>query len=923
MFAIATISAQTHDNDLAITLPDLPPATAWGVLNMTPVSQTIPSTVIVNNVGTTEQTNIVLSVTRNGVHVGTSEPLATLAPGESEIMELTLPIIPVVGINEIVFTVTQAETDGDLTDNTVTRTFTRTLNAFSVDNNVHTGNVASAPNHHYGNIFTITEETEIRTIQARFVATVGSDIQNVTVSIRPVLIFPIPATATPDVVGPAIVTSDPFTRPAVGPGWMNIEITPTVLQPGHYFVSVRQGAANLSLAASAVGTGPQVPVIGDAGNLMTLFGNGPAHIRILEYVSGACPAPTNLATTDVTQHNVSFTWDQVTNNYLFRVYRGNTVGENFISQTITTDNFIEALGRFEPETTLSWTVTAICGAGNTTTVEGPAVTTLACPQAVVGPAFAQNFGGEAFPPLCWDNVIEADVATWHRNTTTPLGGTVAHARHPNNNLVQTSMLITEAIEIPVTGAYSLNFSNRFVFGRDGGSFTVLVSETTREVAEFEPIESFTPPSTTGTSPWTEAELSLADFAGKTIFIGFRVEANEGTAWTAGWDISNISIEPLPVEVISKTPYDGEDDVLLGEYIEVVFSQVVTPGANFGDIAVTPALAGFDAEIVGRTLIITHNGLTPETEHTVTIPAGTIDGYDEIITWSFTTGEAPLVIEVLSKTPAVGATDVALDANIVVTFSQDVDFANGFAGITITYAGGTVAVTNATIATRYLTISHAGFDYETTYTVTIPAGTIDGYDEIITWSFTTGEAPLVIEVLSKTPAVGATDVALDANIVVTFNQDVDFANGFAGITITYAGGTVAVTNATIATGYLTISHAGFDYETAYTVTIPAGTIDGYDEIITWSFTTVAGETSIQIPGATTAMVIFYPNPVEDILHIETTETVRQIEIFNLQGILVMVVEGNATSINVSSLPAGTYMIRLTTETGVSTQRFVKR
>jgi len=73
---------------------------------------------------------------------------------------------------------------------------------------------------------------------------------------------------------------------------------------------------------------------------------------------------------------------------------------------------------------------------------------------------------------------------------------------------------------------------------------------------------------------------------------------------------------------------------------------------------------------------------------------------------------------------------------------------------------------------------------------------------------------------------------------------------------------------------------------------------------------------------TAFVI-YPNPVDDILRIETTETVKHIDIFNVQGTLVMTANGNATAVNVSNLPVGTYMIRFVTEMGVSVQRFVKR
>jgi hypothetical protein len=67
---------------------------------------------------------------------------------------------------------------------------------------------------------------------------------------------------------------------------------------------------------------------------------------------------------------------------------------------------------------------------------------------------------------------------------------------------------------------------------------------------------------------------------------------------------------------------------------------------------------------------------------------------------------------------------------------------------------------------------------------------------------------------------------------------------------------------------------------------------------------------------------HPNPVADNLFIQTTLLVERIEIYDLQGKLVKVVTNNTQVIPVSDLKSGVYMIKITTDKGISTQRFVK-
>jgi hypothetical protein len=98
-------------------------------------------------------------------------------------------------------------------------------------------------------------------------------------------------------------------------------------------------------------------------------------------------------------------------------------------------------------------------------------------------------------------------------------------------------------------------------------------------------------------------------------------------------------------------------------------------------------------------------------------------------------------QILERTPEINETMVALDAEVSVTFTEDV-FEIDFDGITILDEED-VAVENIVVSIdgAVLTIAHDDFDYNVTYTVVIPMGTIEDGDSNplafdISWNFTT-------------------------------------------------------------------------------------------------------------------------------------------------------------------------------------------
>ena len=65
---------------------------------------------------------------------------------------------------------------------------------------------------------------------------------------------------------------------------------------------------------------------------------------------------------------------------------------------------------------------------------------------------------------------------------------------------------------------------------------------------------------------------------------------------------------------------------------------------------------------------------------------------------------------------------------------------------------------------------------------------------------------------------------------------------------------------------------------------------------------------------------YPNPAKNQINVNSTDNIRMIEIFNVQG--QRVINTTNTQIDLSGINAGSYVIRVTTDNGVTVKNFVK-
>ncbi len=85
-----------------------------------------------------------------------------------------------------------------------------------------------------------------------------------------------------------------------------------------------------------------------------------------------------------------------------------------------------------------------------------------------------------------------------------------------------------------------------------------------------------------------------------------------------------------------------------------------------------------------------------------------------------------------------------------------------------------------------------------------------------------------------------------------------------------------------------------------------------------------ENSLSTPVPEQKSFSFYPNPVKDVLHISFTDAITQVTVYNLLGQNVLDASFNTTnaSVDVAGLPAGTYLVKVVTDTVSKTIKIIK-
>ena len=367
-----------------------------------------------------------------------------------------------------------------------------------------------------------------------------------------------------------------------------------------------------------------------------------------------------------------------------------------------------------------------------------------------------------------------------------------------------------------------------------------------------------------------------------VAIGATVEDQTcGQAITAANATFTVVDTDVPT-LSSSTPADADTGVGVNDNIILNFSKAVD--AESGNIVIYKASDDSEVESIpvgnakvsgsGSTQITINpaSTLDSSTNYYVQIAATAFDdsssnsyaGINDKTSLNFTTTDvnAPTLS---SSTPADEATGIAVDTNIVLNFNEAVDAESG--NIIIYKSSDdsqveSIPVGDAKVSgsgSTTITINPSTtLDGSTAYYVQVAATAFDdsssnsyaGISDATTLNFTTADigAPTLS---SSTPADGATGIAVDTNIVLTFNEAVDTENGNIIIVQSEDGSTVEAIDVTgsqvsgSGSTEITINPSvTLDGQTAYHLTIDETAFDdsssnsyaGISEATTINFTT---------------------------------------------------------------------------------------
>jgi pectate lyase len=109
----------------------------------------------------------------------------------------------------------------------------------------------------------------------------------------------------------------------------------------------------------------------------------------------------------------------------------------------------------------------------------------------------------------------------------------------------------------------------------------------------------------------------------------------------------------------------------------------------------------------------------------------------------------------------------------------------------------------------------------------------------------------------------------------------------------------------------------------TITLTAGTheITKGDTANLYYMSVVYKTTSVNDPNAVSLKI--FPNPVAHRLNISSAAEIRAVEIYSLTGTLMMRSEGNAHTLEMSALKAGSYLVKVCTVAGSYQQMIIKK
>ena len=260
-----------------------------------------------------------------------------------------------------------------------------------------------------------------------------------------------------------------------------------------------------------------------------------------------------------------------------------------------------------------------------------------------------------------------------------------------------------------------------------------------------------------------------------------------------------SADTVVPTLTSSTPTDDATGVAITDNIVLTFSENVQAGS--GNIVIsdgasdtrTIAIGDAQVSISGATVTINPTAdLNSSTSYYVQVASTAIEdtsgnayaGISNTTTLNFTTADT-VVPTLTSSTPTDDATGVAITDNIVLTFSENVQAGSG--NIVISDGASdtrTIAIGDAQVSISGATVTinpTADLNSSTSYYVQVASTAIEdtsgnayaGISNTTTLNFTTADVIAPTAVFD--PVNGGVNVAVDANITITFSEAIRLLN----------------------------------------------------------------------------------------------------------------------------------------------------
>lgn len=287
----------------------------------------------------------------------------------------------------------------------------------------------------------------------------------------------------------------------------------------------------------------------------------------------------------------------------------------------------------------------------------------------------------------------------------------------------------------------------------------------------------------------------------------------------------------------------------------------------------------------------------------------------------------------NPTPADLAIDIPIAGTVITPFSWDESaLGGGNESFDISLGTDTAGTDIGTItnATNGNGINYGGWVNGTTYYWSVTANNCIGSTQSAVWSFTTANCTSIAApdaVTLTTPTDGAIDVNVDptdGDNAVTFDWTAATTGDPATSFDVYLGDSALTLGLLGNTADETVNITGMTLSTQYFWRIDAVNCFGTGTPGTvWSFTTEA--TFSVDDNDELNLFTVYPNPVKDIVRIETGLSIDNINIINYLGQNVLTIDNNSiinNEVDLSSITNGLYFMKISSGDKSQTIKIIK-